>query len=326
MAIIKRTLLEGISLLPSMAAVQSRLPSFIHDTSFKTSTLDAMISEAVTNGFRGFDISRISRRSAKAGEGLRAVYAEGAVSRGDLFIQANVKAPRRLTFDLATLKDLRLSIEKTLDHLRVDEGAAASGTYLDSLLLELPLHSTSDMLSAWSVLEDFVPDTVKDLGVTHATLAQVKLLNGEAKIRPKFVKNLFTRDVEYDRDLRRWCKTNDIIYQAHMPLSYNQRLINTRPITFLCNKLDVKPAAALFCFILALDWNTSVVNGLSVPMQDDAKDMQTIEEWAAADENQYEWENQLKHFKDLVGENYFRRTIREFTDKTGNSGPVKGDI
>lgn len=183
-------------------------------------------------------------------------------------------------------------------------------------------------LEAWRTLESYVPNSIKYLGISNVTLPILQTLYKEVRVKPRFVQNRFHGGTLYEKELRQFCQTNDIVFQAFWTLSGNPNLVKSAPVQNLANFATVSPAVALFALVLALDGNISILNGTTTHIDSSLEGLVRIREWAEKRENSYEWENQMKLFKGLVRENTSSviENARDEAYSTGRGKPMRGDV
>ena len=63
------------------------------------------------------------------------------------------------------------------------------------------------------------------LGVSNVTLEQLRCLCEEARIGPGFVQNRCYATRGWDREVRRFCATNEIVYQGFSLLTANRKTL-----------------------------------------------------------------------------------------------------
>ena len=69
---------------------------------------------------------------------------------------------------------------------------------------------------------------VGNLGISNCyDLDTLKFLYANSKVKPSFVQNRFYAQSGYDRELREFCKKNEIIYQSFWSLTANPHIINS---------------------------------------------------------------------------------------------------
>ena len=249
-------------------------------------------------------------REDLAGRGIRQAIKSGKVKRGDLFVQTKYSPPQAqdpsdCPYNLrSSITDqVHTSIKSSLYNLRVSEdpeAAAAEGTYIDCLVLHSPLRDYKLTLEAWRAFEAHVPDSIKHLGISNTTLPILQSLYKDAKIKPSVVQQRFHRDTLYEVALRRWCREKGIVFQSFWTLTANPRLLHSTPVKDLAHIAEIASEQALYAFVLSLG-NTVICNGTSSHMREDLDGLDKVKTWAST--NEYDWQNLLKHFKDLIGEN-----------------------
>lgn len=155
-------------------------------------------------------------------------------------------------------------------------------------------------LEAWQTCEKFVPDKIRNLGISNITLPVLQALWKTATIKPSVVQNRFHRDTYFDIPLRKFCHDKGIVYQSFWTLTANPRLLKHPSVEFVAKAADVDMAVALYALVMGLN-GTIVLNGTQNHMQSDLDGLQKVRQWAL--ENTYEWENIMKKFKDATGDN-----------------------
>ena len=262
-------------------------------------------------GFRGIDSSNAGSgcREDLVGIGLRNVLANNNVKRGDIDIQTGFTPPVKSASNylpysrrapIAT--QVSQSVMSSLHHLRVSEHpGGAEGTYLDCLMLETPLSEYEQTLEVWQALEKHVPDTVKFLGIRNPSLPILQGLYKDAKIKPSVVYQGFHPKYLYDVPGRRWCKQNGITIQYSPPGPKTMsRLTRSTPVQTMSKSLDVTPQSVMFACILGLE-DTTISTGTVEDIERTFSESEKIQDWILA--NDGEWQNILKHFKDIIGDN-----------------------
>ncbi|KAK6354119.1 hypothetical protein TWF730_008539 [Orbilia blumenaviensis] len=98
--------------------------------------------------------------------------------------------------------------------------------YIDAILLHSPLEDSYMTLVACKVLEQHIPHTMRHWGISNVKLPLLKWLAEHPKItiKPKIVQNRFSASNNYDKDVRKYCRENNITYQAFGVLK-NQELL-----------------------------------------------------------------------------------------------------
>jgi len=187
-------------------------------------------------------------------------------------------------------------------------------TYLDSVVLHSPLRTLPQTLEAWTTLESFVPSgQIRNIGISNANLPVLKTLWDNVKIKPAVVQNRFYRDTEYDIPLRQFCREKGIVYQSFWTLSANPALLRHPSVATLAGNANVSKEVGLYAMVLALE-GTVVCNGTTSHMVEDVEGLAKVKEWVEREENDYQWKDLLKHFKDATGDNNPERMPEESAD------------
>lgn len=159
-------------------------------------------------------------------------------------------------------------------------------------------------LEAWRACEKFVPEKVKNLGISNTTLPVLQALWQNSTIKPSVVQNRFYRNTQYDIPLRIFCREKGIVYQSFWTLTANSEpngnLIKHPSVTILAKSASVEPAVALYALVMGLE-GTICLNGTQNHMQSDLEGLGRVRRWAL--ENAFEWKDSVKKFRDATGDN-----------------------
>jgi diketogulonate reductase-like aldo/keto reductase len=79
----------------------------------------------------------------------------------------------------------------------------------------------SSTIEVWRVFEDlYSTGKVKQLGISNCYgLSTLKNLYEMAKVKPSVVQNRFYAETGYDKEIRSFCRYNNIIYQSFWTLT-----------------------------------------------------------------------------------------------------------
>jgi len=124
-------------------------------------------------------------------------------------------------------------------------------SYVDALILHSPLFPSSRLLQVWSAME-FIHNAKEALhiGISNCyDLNVLKRLYEESNIKPSIVQNRFYAETDYDKDIRVWCKDNDITYQSFWSLTANPHLLESETILKLAIKYKKSPAQIFFNYL-----------------------------------------------------------------------------
>jgi diketogulonate reductase-like aldo/keto reductase len=202
-----------------MEDLQSRLssiPSFLYGTAWKEESTEALVTQAIAAGFRGIDTANQRRHyhEAAVGEAIR-------TSREAVFVQTKFtyveSQDQRLPYDPDAdyPTQVRQSLESSLQHLG----------RVDSFLLHGP--RTRSGLSSidrevWRTMEELQREGRTPLiGISNVTADQLALLCDTASVRPAFVQNRCFARLGWDREVRKVCKREDVVYQGFSLLTAN---------------------------------------------------------------------------------------------------------
>ena len=300
-------LFENVLLNASHSSLQrSAIPSFLYGCAWKKERTADLVHKALKAGFKGFDVAAQPKhyREDLAGEGMRRAISDG-IRRQDLFIQTKFTPPggqdlNNMPYDakLPVVDAVRMSIATSLHSLY--HTSDPNDTYIDCLVLHSPLKTLRDTKEAWKTCENFVPHAIKNLGISNVDLGTLQALWDFAEVKPAVVQNRFYADSRYDVELRKFCRDKGVVFQSFWTLTGNPQLLKLPATLALAKMASVEPPSALYALVMGLS-GTIVLNGTQNHMESDLADLQKIQSWAL--ENEYDWENILKHFKDATGDN-----------------------
>jgi diketogulonate reductase-like aldo/keto reductase len=222
-----------------------KFPKLIYGTAWKEDSTEDLVNKAINEGFRGIDTA--NQRKHYNEEAVGKAISKSNIKREEFFIQTKYTYPNgqdnRIPYDInADYKtQVRQSFESSLEHLQLD--------YIDSYVLHGPLGFgiTQDDLEVWQEMESLHKEKLTShLGVSNVDIEQLKALFKEAKIKPTFVQNRCFAQQVWDKDIREFCKTNNIIYQGFSLLTANPHIFPK--IKPLADKLNKTPAQIIFRF------------------------------------------------------------------------------
>ena len=205
------------------------VPSFLYGTAWKEQQTQRLTDLALRQGFRGIDTANQRRHydEAAVGRAIAASVESGLLTRNDLFLQTKFTfqegQDHRLPYDpeAPIAVQVEQSFASSLEHLGVEA--------IDSFLLHGPTQriglAPADW-EAWRAMEMIQQSgRARLLGVGNVTLKQVRDLCREAHIRPRFVQNRCYAERGWDRDVRKFCATNGLVYQGFSLLTANRKVI-----------------------------------------------------------------------------------------------------
>jgi diketogulonate reductase-like aldo/keto reductase len=208
--------------------------------------------------------------------------------------------PNNMPYDPETPLEtqIRTSVASSFKNLR-HESDSENTSYVDCLLLHSPLPTIEQTLQAWKLLESYVPDQIRSLGISNVTLPVLRAIYEQATIKPSVVQNRFYPQTRYDGPLRAFCTGHNIMYQSFWTLTGNPGLLRSKPVIDLAQAVNVEPTVALYA--LVMDLGVVVLNGSTSTdhMRVDLDGIQTIREWAVS--HSRDWSSISSAFQGLVG-------------------------
>ena len=195
------------------------------------------------------------------------------------------------------VEQVKTSIASSLTNFKTGD----TESYLDCLVLHSPFPTTSENLTAWRVLESYVPHYIRTLGISNVSLPALEWLWSHAIIKPGVVQNRFQAENGYDSELRRWCREKGVVFQSFWTLKKNPRLLSSAPNLALQREVGVGEAVALYCLVLGLA-GTVMLDGTTREerMKEDQEGVQAVGEWIKV--NPERWEEIIGDFRALIGD------------------------
>lgn len=183
---------------------------------------------------------------------------------------------------------IRTSVASSLKNLRHDQNSEDE-SYIDCLLLHSPLPTSEQTLQAWRLLETYVPQKIRSLGISNVTLPILRDLWLRAKVKPAVVQNRFYPDTYHDVELREYCRLSGIMYQSFWTLTGNPVLLKSKPVAALAEATNVGLPIALYA--LVMDQGIVVLNGSTSTehMRADLEGIRKVREWAESNQKKFEY-------------------------------------
>ncbi len=230
------------------------VPRFLYGTAWKEEDTERQVRQALEAGFTGVDTANQRKHYHEAGVGaaLEAAFASGLVSRERFFVQTKFThvggQDQRLPYDPAAplAEQVRQSFASSLHHLGVER--------LDAYVLHGP--STRPGLAAgdwevWGAMEALHAEgKTRLLGVSNVTLEQLELLCSRARTPPALVQNRCYARLGWDREVRRFCRANGLVYEGFSLLTANERELRSPAVAHPAKRLGVTPAQVVFRYAL----------------------------------------------------------------------------
>jgi diketogulonate reductase-like aldo/keto reductase len=231
-----------------------RVPSFLYGTAWKEQETQRLTELALRQGFRGIDTANQRRHydEAAVGRAVAAAVEGGLLARKDLFLQTKFTfrqgQDHRLPYDphASIAVQVEQSFTSSLEHLGTD--------VIDSFLLHGPTQRTGLATAdweAWRAMEIIQQSgRARLLGASNVTLEQLQALCRQAQIRPRFVQNRCYAERGWDRDVRKFCAANGILYQGFSLLTANHRVLAHRELTRIAERHGRTISQIIFRFAL----------------------------------------------------------------------------
>ncbi len=227
-------------------------PDFLYGTAWKEDRTAALTELALRSGFRGIDTANQRRHyfEAGVGEGLAAAYRAGVVTRGDLFLQTKFTYQRgqdhRLPYDpeASLSSQVSQSLASSLEHLGTD--------YVDSFVLHGPSSGydwTDDDAEVWEAMrKERDAGHARFLGVSNVSLQQLEQMTAAHPDGPASVQNRCYARLGWGRDVRLFCREQEIVYQGFSLLTANVDVLRHPMIASLAARENATPAQVVFSF------------------------------------------------------------------------------
>jgi len=289
------------------------LPAFTYGTAWKKSSTTDLVYQALCNGFTAIDTAAQPRHYSEdlVGAGVSRAIKEGKVKRSEVYLQTKFTSvqgqdPENMPYDgeSPVTEQANASVMSSLrnfnfaDVVRDDDPAEP---YIDTLLLHSPMRSIDETMEVWRTLEQYVPNEIKNLGISNCNLFTLMDLYERSSIKPSVVQNRFYPNTKFDIGVRKFCQEKNIIYQSFWTLSANPKMVWSAEVGALGHMAGISPQAALYCLVLGLG-NVSILNGTKSlkHMQEDWDAIDKVKAWAASDPGT--WEDRLAAFRALIGQ------------------------
>lgn len=110
----------------------------------------------------------------------------------------------------------------------------------------------SDTLLVWRVFEEFYNKSyVKSIGISNIyDLDTLKQLYSNVNIKPSFVQNRFYSKTDYDKEIRKFCQSNNIKYQSFWSLTANRHILQNSIIHSISSRLNLTPEQLFFQYLI----------------------------------------------------------------------------
>jgi len=228
-----------------------RVPRILYGTAWKKADTARLVTLAIETGFRGIDTACQPKHYDEAGVGAGiAARLTAQLTRSELYLQTKFTSvsgqdPARLPYDpnAALGEQLVQSVAASLRNLQTD--------YLDCLLLHSPLPSLGQTLELLRAIEALIDaGKIRQAGISNCyALSTLEPLDRNARRKPAVVQNRFYAATGYDRDIRSFCRDQDISYQSFWTLKANREALAHASITALASGYQRSAAQILFRYL-----------------------------------------------------------------------------
>jgi len=231
-----------------------RVPRFLYGTAWKEDETRRLTELAMRQGFRGIDTANQRRHyhEAAVGEAVQFAIKTGLATRDDFFLQTK--------FTFRRGQDDRLPYDPTAPiEVQVEQSFASSLMHLGTAVIDsLLLHGFTQRAGlgsadweAWHAMEA-VHDSgrVRLLGISNATVDQLRLVCDRARVPPRFVQNRCFAAQKWDGRVREWCAQNGLVYQAFSLLTANRQVLAHPKLIQIAGRHGKTAAQIVFRFAL----------------------------------------------------------------------------
>jgi diketogulonate reductase-like aldo/keto reductase len=229
------------------------IPSFIYGTAWKKEATTALVRTAITAGFTAIDTANQPRHYSEAlvGDALESLAAEG-MTRNSIFLQTKFtpfnghdhRIPYDPKADLAT--QVYQSFESSLRNLRTDR--------IDSYLLHGPYSYPGlgrEDWQVWGTIEAiYKAGKTGMIGISNVNALQLAALIEKANVKPMAGQNRCFANRGWDRDVRRICQENGIMYQGFSLLTANPYVLQHPQVIAIAGRLGVGTPQVIFRFAI----------------------------------------------------------------------------
>ena len=227
------------------------MPKIIYGTAWKKEQTGSLVVKAVKHGFRGIDTACQPKHYFEPGVGqaLKELETVG-IFRNQIFLQTKfspitAQDPNNIPYDphASLQQQVMQSFSVSKKNLGTD--------FIDSFILHSPLNTHHQTMEVWRAMEEIYHYSgVKQLGISNCyDLDKMQQLYHDASVKPAVLQNRFYNQTNFDKDLRKWCAENNIIYQSFWTLTANPTLLQSPVITDIALSSNKTPAQILFRYL-----------------------------------------------------------------------------
>ncbi|KIX09752.1 uncharacterized protein Z518_00833 [Rhinocladiella mackenziei CBS 650.93] len=289
------------------------LPAFIYGTAWKKESTTDLLYQALNNGFTAIDTAAQPKhyREDLVAAGVSRAIKDGKIKRSEIYLQTKFTSvagqdPENMPYDENSplVEQVAASVTSSLRHFNfanVVKDDDSAEPYIDTLVLHSALQSINETMDVWHALEQYVPNKIRNLGISNCNLFTLMDVYERSTIKPSVVQNRFYPSTKFDIGVRKFCQEKNIIYQSFWTLSANPQLTRSSEVGALASQLDISPESALYCLVLGLG-NVTILNGTKSleHMQEDWKAVPKAKEFAESYPEH--WKSAMAKFRKLIGQ------------------------
>ncbi|KIV86309.1 hypothetical protein PV11_01927 [Exophiala sideris] len=289
------------------------IPAFIYGTAWKKDATTDLVYQALCNGFTAVDTAAQPKhyREDLVAAGVSKAIKEEKIKRSDIYLQTKFTSvqgqdPDNMPYDKNSpvTEQVNASVISSLqnfnfaDVVKDDDDAEP---YIDTLVLHSPMRNIDETMEVWRTLEQYVPNEIRNLGISNCNLFTLMDLYERSTIKPSIVQNRFYPSTKFDIGVRKFCQEKNIIYESFWTLSANPNLLWSAEVGSLAEQVNITPQSALYALVLGLG-NVTILNGTKSlkHMQEDWDALQKVKGLAKSQPQQ--WEQALTAFRKLIGQ------------------------
>ena len=238
-----------------------KIPNMIYGTAWKKENTTNLVFEALKQGFKGIDTACQPKhyREDLVGLGLLKAYEIG-IKRQDIFLQTKftpIDGQDQNNMPYLASDEIEIQVEKSFQtskkNLHTD--------FINAYILHSPVFPGSKLQKVWQKMEEFYDKKeVGALGISNCyDLDVLKYLFNNAKVKPTIVQNRFYAQSGYDKELRAFCKQNNITYESFWSLTANPNILSSEVLQNLALKYEKGVAEIFYRFLNHI--NITPLNG-----------------------------------------------------------------
>ena len=232
-----------------------KIPNMIYGTAWKKENTTDLVFEALKQGFKGVDTACQPKhyREDLVGLGLLKAYEIG-IKRQDLFLQTKftpIDGQDQSNMPYLANDEIEIQVEKSFEtskkNLHTD--------FINAYILHSPVYPGSKLQRVWQKMEEFYDKKeVGALGISNCyDLDVLKYLFNNAKVKPSIVQNRFYAQSGYDKEIRDFCKQNNITYESFWSLTANPNILSSEVLQNLALKYEKGVAEIFYRFLNHID-------------------------------------------------------------------------